>query len=205
MRTGTETADGGVNGGNAEYKHRGDERQHEEAEQDAAPPQGHRQGRAHRSDQAQRWGPEQHRDHEYRESLGAHVEKQGQDRRRRDQGNARRQPMGQALGQDQDFDRQRPQRQQIETAVVVIGPEKPVQGQHRRQQRRHPDGPGRDPGQKIYLRPHAKGEQGDGENEKHHDRAAVAAAGERQPQVPSNDGEEAVHHISPARHRTTRR
>src|SRR5205807_313037 len=91
---------------------------------------------------------------------GRQVEQQRQQRRQQGEGRAGGQPMRQHLGQRGQFQRQRRQGDQVQTAIFEIALEQPVQRQQRRQHSAHPQDAAAHPRQQAQVRAHAQRHQG---------------------------------------------
>src|SRR5580704_7178408 len=101
--------------------------------------------------------------------------------------------MRRALGEDREFQWQWRRGDQVEAAIGVIGREQPVEAQHRRQQRRHPDRSAGDAPQQFRLGPDREREQYDGEHEETENDADFAALAPGEPQLMVDQAEKRAH------------
>ena len=102
--------------------------------------------------------------------------------------------MGRALGERHQLERQDALGQQLERAVLGVGLVEPVQAQHHREQRQHPDHADADARQDLGRGADAEREQRRGDDEEQQRLEAVAAAPQPQAQVAPQDREEGAGH-----------
>ena len=116
------------------------------------------------------------------------VQEQAENGRGDDQRQAGRDPVGQGLGQDHDFQRDAPHQDQVEGAVVMVAGEQPVEGEQRRQQRAQPQDGGPDAAQQREVGPDGERHQGHHGQEKQHPDHGAAADANGDPGVAREQG-----------------
>ena len=98
-----------------------------------------------------------------------------------------------ALGEHDEFERHRRQRDQIEPAIGVIGRKQTVEAQHRREQGRHPDNPGANPTEQLGLGPDAERKQQNGQHKEPENQPDIAALPQGEPQLAIKQAEKRRH------------
>ena len=107
--------------------------------------------------------------------------------------------MGNALDQNDEFERRAAGENEIERAVLVVGGKQPIEREQARQQRRQPQDRRADPLQQREVGPERERHQrGDDQKEQHaHQRAAADAHGN--PHIADENGGKRGHCCSPPR------
>ena len=120
------------------------------------------------------------------------------------QGQAGQQPMGRHLGQHHQGQGLGRHQHLLQGAVLVIGGEEALQGQHGGQQGRDPDHAGPQDAQDLLLRAHAQREEADNDDEKEEGGQDIGPPAHGQAQVATEDAQKDAPHqadssVSPTR------
>ena len=180
----------------AEYENRNIERQDQKRDQRAAAPQADGQRRPHGPDQAEDRRSQQERNDQDDEAVGAHVQKEREDRRGGGEREPGREPMRRGLGQHDELQRQRAEHQLLQAAVIMVGDEEAIQRQERREQRRDPDGAGRNTAEQAELRPDGEGKERHRNDEENNRHQGADTAPHRERKLAADKPEEHAYHSS---------
>ena len=116
-----------VDGPCAEYERRHRERQHQQPEQQTAPPQSQCEGRTDGAECAQDAGAEAQRQHDRAVRTRRHAERDCDERREQHERQTTDCPMCKALGEGKDRDRLSGQEHLLERPVGMVGAEQELQ------------------------------------------------------------------------------